>query len=152
LLAITLTDTAQTPLAAIRLGEEIVCRVWYRAEADRPVHVTMVTKNRYDQVVNSCGSYTLGIDMPITLTGEIQVFELCCRMNLEAGQYGLMFSLGCVDERLNQGSTMAETPWVGPLTVLWDYASQTPPFYGMFGLPVTARLLHGVANGRGENA
>lgn len=148
LLAVTLADAAQAPLAAVRIGEEIVCRLWYRADAAQPVHATMVIKNRYDQVVNASGSYTLGMDMPATTHGEVRVFEWRCQMKLEAGQYGLMFSLGCVDGRLNQGATLAETPWLGPLTVLWDYASQMPPFYGMFGLPVTAALLKNADDGQ----
>lgn len=149
LLAVTLTDAAQAPLTTTRLGEEITCRVWYRADASSPVHVTMIIKNRYDQVVNSCGSYTLAINMPSSTAGGVREFEIRCRMNLEAGQYAMMFSLGCVEGGLNQGLSLAETPWLGPLAVLWDYTHQTPPFYGMFGLPVTARLRECVNAERG---
>jgi lipopolysaccharide transport system ATP-binding protein len=135
ILAVVVEDAFGTEVLAAHMGETLRFEVWYQAEEVAPVHVSVVLKNRYDQVVNCTSSYTLGLEMPSSLGRNVASFALDLKMQLEAGQYSLQISLGSVGSQENQGRTLDETPWLGPLTLSWDYSTSAPPFYGMFGLP-----------------
>jgi lipopolysaccharide transport system ATP-binding protein len=135
ILAVVVEDAFGTKVLAVRIGETIRFKVWYQADEVAPVHVSVVLKNRYDQVVNCTSSYSLGLEMPSSLGRNVASFALDLKMQLEAGQYSLQVSLGSVGSQQNQGRSLDETPWLGPLTLSWDYSSSAPPFYGMFGLP-----------------
>lgn len=135
ILAVVVEDAFGTEVLAARMGETLRFEVWYQAEEVAPVHVSVVLKNRYDQVVNCTSSYTLGLEMPSSLGQNFASFAIDLKMQLEAGQYSLQVSLGSVGSQENQGHTIDETPWLGPLTLSWDYSTSAPPFYGMFGLP-----------------
>lgn len=135
ILAVVVEDAFGNKVLETRMGETIRFQVWYQAEEVAPVHVSVVLKNRYDQVVNCTSSYTLGLEMPSSLGQNFASFALDLKMQLEAGQYSLQVSLGSVGTQENQGRTIDETPWLGPLTLNWDYSRSGPPFYGMFGLP-----------------
>lgn len=80
------------------------------------------------------------MDIPASSDGGLLLFKLNLKINLEAGQYSLMVNLGHVNIGPNQGTVLAETPWLGPLTITWDYGSTIAPFYGMFGLPAQASI------------
>jgi lipopolysaccharide transport system ATP-binding protein len=136
ILAVVVEDASGNDAMAAQMGETLRFAVWYQAEEVAPVHVSVVLKNRYDQVVNCTSSYTLGLEMPSSLGRNVASFTLALKMQLEAGQYSLQVSLGTVGSNSNQGNTLDETPWLGPLTLSWDYSASVPPFYGMFGLPV----------------
>lgn len=135
ILAVVVVDAFGTEVLAAHMGETLRFEVWYQAEEVAPVHVSVVLKNRYDQVVNCTSSYTLGLEMPSSLGRNVASFSLDLKMQLEAGQYSLQISLGSVGSQENQGRTLDETPWLGPLTLSWDYSTSAPPFFGMFGLP-----------------
>lgn len=137
ILAVVVEDAFGTEVLAARMGETLRFEVWYQAEEVAPVHVSVVLKNRYDQVVNCTSSYTLGLEMPSSLGRNIASFTLDLKMQLEAGQYSLQVSLGSVESQENQGRILDETPWLGPLALSWDYSTSAPPFYGMFGLPAS---------------
>lgn len=140
IVAVAVEDSAGNAALAARIGETLRFVVWYQAAEVSPVHVSVVLKNRYDQVVNCTSSYTLGLTMPACLEQDVAVFTLELGMQLEAGEYSLQVSLGVVGAKANQGVTLDETPWLGPLTVRWDYSAAAPPFYGMFGLPARASM------------
>ena len=135
ILAVVVRDASGTEVLKTRIGDTLRFEVWYEAEEVAPVHVSVVLKNRYNQVVNCTSSYTLGLEMPSSLGQNFASFALDLKMQLEAGQYSLQVSLGSVGSQENQGRTVDETPWLGPLTLSWDYSASAPPFYGMFGLP-----------------
>ena len=135
ILAVVVEDAYGNEVLAAPMGETLRFVIWYQAEEVVPVHVSVILKNRYDQLVNCTSSHTLGLDMPSCLGGNVASFALALKMQLEAGQYTLQVSLSNVGRSANQGFTLDETPWLGPLTLSWDYSTSVPPFYGMVGLP-----------------
>ena len=134
LLSISLLDQAGQPALTLRIGDTLRTRVLYQVFDERPVHVSVVFKNRMGQTVNCTSTHTLGRSGPLP-RGTLVSIDINVAMALEAGQYTLMVSLGCVAGGTNQGVVLSETPWLGPLTISWDYGAHPPPFMGMFGLP-----------------
>lgn len=133
LFSVSLLDQAGQPAINLRIGDTLTIRVRYQIFDERPVHVTVVFKNRMGQIVNCTSTHTLGQGRRLPRGTQASV-DIKITMALEAGQYALMVSLGCVDGGTNQGVTLSETPWLGPVTISWDYGAHPPPFMGMFGL------------------
>ena len=128
----------------IAIGDTLTVRVHFWASADDPLHVSLLLKNRYDQVVTNLSTFTSGLP-PAAPDGQGSgIVQFDISMMLEAGQYALKAVLARPSGS-NQGSVVDETDWLGPLRVSWDYERDTAPFLGMFGLPVKTRLLAGVA-------
>ncbi|CNB43270.1 TPA: ABC transporter ATP-binding protein [Yersinia enterocolitica] len=138
IVAVVIEDIAGNATQLVRLGETLRLIVWYQANEIEPVHVSVLLKNAYEQLVNCTSSYTLGIPMLASTDCNLATFTLDLDFNLEAGQYSIMVSLGVIGEQPNQGTILDETPYLGPLTVRWDYSTDIPPFFGMFGVPVRA--------------
>lgn len=133
ILAVGVFDAADEPTQRVSIGEDLRFRVLYRSQSDEPLHVSVVLKNRHDQVVTVAGSYTLQTPPPRLEPNEEAFFDLTLCPMLEAGDYSFSVSLARATA-VGAGSVVHETPWLGPLKVAWDYASQVPPFYGMVGL------------------
>jgi len=138
ILAVVVEDISGNSTQFARIGETLRFVVWYLADETVPVHVSVSLKNRYDQMVNCTGSYSLGISMPASTPSELAVFSIELGMSFEAGQYSVMVNLGLIGDKPNQGVSLDETTWFGPLTVRWDYSTEVAPFLGMFGAPVYA--------------
>ncbi|WP_186379665.1 ABC transporter ATP-binding protein [Yersinia mollaretii] len=138
IVAVVIEDIVGNATQVIRLGETLRLIVWYQANEVGPVHVSVLIKNAYEQLVNCTSSYTLGIPMLASTGCHLATFTLDLDFNLEAGQYSVMVSLGLAGDQPNQGTILDETPYLGPLTVTWDYAKDSPPFLGMFGVPAHA--------------
>jgi lipopolysaccharide transport system ATP-binding protein len=62
-------------------------------------------------------------------------------MALEAGPYSISVSLAKPSDDRMTGTTVDETPWLGPVQVYWPYEDEPPPFYGMVGLKATATFI-----------
>jgi lipopolysaccharide transport system ATP-binding protein len=103
--------------------------------------VNVVVKNRHDQIVTAAGSYTLQTPIPRLQRDEEAFFEITVCPLLEAGNYSFSVSLGQATEIGGAGKIVDETPWLGPLQVVWDYHKEIPPFYGMVGLKSAARFV-----------
>jgi lipopolysaccharide transport system ATP-binding protein len=140
ILAVGVFDAQGRPTQRTRIGDEIVFRVLFRTDCDEPLHVSVVLKNRQDQIVTVAGSYTLKTAMPALRRHEEAFFELGVCPMLEAGDYSVSVSLG-QPTMIGAGAVADETPWLGPLKVVWDYHSEIPPFYGMMGLTSSARFV-----------
>ena len=119
-----------------RLKFYVLCQV---AESS-PVHVSIVLKNRYDQIVNCTSTYTLGMEVPLLEPGSLAVLEIQMDMMLEAGEYTFFVNLGWVGDQPNRGEAIDETPWLGPIAIRWEFDMEPAPFLGMFGLPAVATL------------
>lgn len=140
ILAVKVENDCGVPIQEVRIGEKLRIAVWYRADEDKPVHISVTLKNRYDQVVNSTSSFTLDTTMPSSTNRDVTAYVFELEMTLEAGQYSAMVNLGHLGEKPNQGVVLDETSWFGPLEIRWDYLADTAPFLGMFGLPARAIL------------
>jgi hypothetical protein len=54
------------------------------------------------------------------------------------------FSFGLGDTQqspINQGKVIDESPSLGPLTITWNYAEDVAPWFGMFGIPTSTRII-----------
>jgi lipopolysaccharide transport system ATP-binding protein len=154
LLAVWVVDGEQRPTLTAALGDRITIRVCYESRTTEPVHVAVVLKNRYDQVIFSGGSYTQRVPPPVLAAGERGWFEMELTCMIEAGRYTFLVALAVAAEA-NRGMRIDETPWLGPLTVTWDYDALPAPFHGLFGLPSDARFpprgpREDAANGSGD--
>ena len=146
LLAVEVVDAAGHATTRARMGETIRVRVYIHARADEAGHITIVFKNRYDQVVSSVGSYSCGMPALSSGDADVAVFQAQIDMMLEAGLYSVMVSFGQPTAK-NEGRTVDATDWLGPFQVDWDYEAETAPFWGMFGLPVRGELLDQLPRG-----
>lgn len=147
IVAVSVQDTEGRVTLAARIGEKLRIRVLYQLLSAEPVHVTVVLKNRYDQIIFSGGSYTLGVEPPRPVPGETAVFELEVTSLIEAGQYTFAVKLGRemgmgMGAR-NKGIEIDATPWLGPIGITFDYENQVAPFLGMFGIPSEGRFMNG---------
>jgi lipopolysaccharide transport system ATP-binding protein len=140
LLAVQATSADGKALERIRIGDTLRLRIFFTTAGQAPGHISVVLKNRYDQVVSTLGSYTSGLPALASDDGSHGVFQLDVDMMVEAGEYTIMVAFGRPIAE-NTGQPVEDTGWIGPIRVDWDYASERAPFLGMFGLPVRAELL-----------
>lgn len=135
LVAIALYDERGEPSRSFPMGTAMRVKVAFRAGADRPTHVAIVLRNRFDQVVTSLGSSRLGLAPP-PAGGEMVVFEMSIGLMIEAGSYSLHVYLSHVTAP-NRGDSVDASPPLGPISVAWDYEREDAPFLGMVGLPAS---------------
>ena len=122
------------------VGGKLLFRIYYQQYSPKPVHVSLTMKNRYDQVINSTGSYVLGVEPFSVESSDILFFELEVVCNIESGKYTFLAELSYAGEQPNRGVVLNETPWLGPITITWDYENKKAPFLGMFHIPVQGRF------------
>jgi lipopolysaccharide transport system ATP-binding protein len=140
LLGVALLDEQQCPTSKVTMGKDLIVWVMFEHVSTDPIEVCVVVKNRYDQVVSSFGSYTLGLIVE-KLPSEISIFAVKISAMIEAGLYTLRVILArSVGASANQGFVVDTTPWLGPFAVSWDYESDRAPFLGMFGIPVSGKI------------
>ena len=119
---------------SFKLGSNLLMKVLYMPPLSEIAHITLVIKNKFDQVVTSLGSSRLGLMPPTKLTNGLLMFELKVSLLLEAGNYSVQVRLGR-QTAPNQGELIHSTDWLGPMIVHWDYENEATPFTGMVGLP-----------------
>jgi lipopolysaccharide transport system ATP-binding protein len=137
LIAVAVSDAENEPTLSVVLAEQLRVRVLYRMPGDgRTAHVSVTLKNRWGQIINTTSSRNLGLVPPAASAGEEVLFELALALSLEAGGYSF-----CVRLIGDTRAALDETPWLGPIEVVWSYATQMPPFFGMFGIPAQGRYL-----------
>lgn len=138
LLAIVVRDEKGQLVTAVRMGSKLIFQIFFRTNAEEKGHISLVIKNKYDHIVNCTGSYFMGMEPLSTNGGSYGVFELEIDCMLEAGLYSVMvaFSRPSVP---NQGESLDQTDWIGPLQINWKYEIERAPFLGMFGLPVVGK-------------
>lgn len=124
---------------SITMGQELVFRMLYK-DIPQAYQVSLAFRNRYDQLVSSVGT----INLPNTVGGprssEFNIAEFRVKMDIEAGEYSFRMALGQQSGKSSL-DVAHETPWIGPIQVKWAYESDTPPFFGMFGLPTVISII-----------
>ncbi|MFP4388694.1 MAG: ABC transporter ATP-binding protein [Desulfococcaceae bacterium] len=141
LLAVEVRNDKGQSTLSVSMGARLRFRILYRIFQRKDFHVSLVVKNRYDQIVFSGGTYTLKMNLPFMDAGGTALLEMEMTAMIEAGPYTLSFRLGETAGGVNAGVVVDRTPWLGPLTVTWDYENYVPPFFGMFGIPLSGRFL-----------
>jgi lipopolysaccharide transport system ATP-binding protein len=136
ILAVGIYSASNHPVTSVRIGENLLVYVQYIDDINDPCHVTCTLKNRYNQVVTTFGTYTQRISIHNEMP-EMRTLRIEVGMALESGEYSLQVNLGQATNT-STGKTLFETDWIGPLSVIWHYEVEIPPFYGLVGLPITA--------------
>lgn len=139
LLAVVVSDEDGMPVTAVRIGSKLTFQIFFRTKSDDKGHISLVIKNKYDQIVTSTGSYFMGMEPLSTEDGSYGVFELEIECMLETGLYSFLVSYGLPIAH-NRGELLDQTDWLGPLQINWDYESERAPFLGMCGLPVRSHV------------
>lgn len=134
LIEVAINDEFGDVVSGVDIGSKIIFRIRYRVYTVEPIHVHVVIKNKYDQIITSVGSLNLKITPPELKIGEDAIFELVTNLSIEAGNYVFSASLAQPDSSLTTGITIDQSPWIGPIHVLWDYSKAIPPFFGAFGM------------------
>lgn len=145
LLGVSLFDENGDNVLQLKIGAWLTFVVFVQAYSEVACDFTIEIKNRYGQIVTSNGSHTSGIQPTLTGNGDIDCFELKMQCMLEAGQYTFQVSIDTGNHDPNQGYPVDVSPWLGPLTITWDYANERAPFLGMFGVPISVRFIRLVA-------
>lgn len=118
------------------IGSRLDVYIQYIDDIYDPNHVTCLVKNRFGQIVTTCGTYTSGIPLAVNNCNR-RTLRLSITMLIEAGEYSIQANLGKA-ENCSNGRILFETDWIGPIAVTWDYQKDIPPFYGLVGIPVIA--------------
>lgn len=137
ILGLALLDKDGRPTTKVIMGGELVFWILIRHFSSTPMNVSVALKNRFDQVISSFGSYTLGLDLRQPRPASLSLFELKMSVMIEAGEYSIQVTIGPQSPLPNRGTSNEETPWLGPFSVSWEYERDPAPFLGMFGVPVT---------------
>jgi lipopolysaccharide transport system ATP-binding protein len=140
ILAVRLLGPDGQPATHARMGDTVKVQVFFRTPPDESGHLSLIIKNRYDQIVTSFGSYQMGMAACSSGDAPFAALEIELNLMLEAGLYSLMVAYG-VPVAANSGDRLDETDWFGPLQINWDYEMETAPFLGMFGLSARVRLV-----------
>lgn len=142
LLAVRLLGPDGQPTTHARIGDTVTIQVYFRTPPDESGHISLIIKNRFDQIVTNIGSYLMGMDACSSGNLLFAIFEFAVDLKLEGGLYSLMLSYGH-PLGISHGKLIDDTGWLGPLQIDWDYANERAPFLGMFCLPVRARIVCG---------
>ena len=139
IIAVAFYDSEGQPSTSFRLGSTISVKVAYLPSMKRTTHVSVVLRNKYDQVVTSVGSSRLGLTPPAPQSDRPIIFEIRLNLLLEAGKYSVIVNIGHLTAP-NQGENLDSTPSLGPIDVQWDYEKDKSPFLGMVGLPAEGQF------------
>ena len=140
LLSIAFYDENNQATTSFLMGSNLKIRVAYYPSIKNPTHIAVTIQNKYNQVVTSLSSSGLKLNPPEYQAGEIIVFEMILNLSLEAGNYTVMISINNL-VKSNQGKCLDSSPFLGPISIQWDYEQNRAPFLGMFGLRATGRFI-----------
>ena len=141
ILGVSVFNLKNKPILSLKMGERIKFRILYQSYTKKRLDVNIAIKNRYDQIIHSSGSYHVESSPPILKKGESIICELTMDFIVEAGNYTFSVMLGFCSLP-NRGVVVDQTPWLGPLTVCWDYENEKAPWLGMFGIPFSLTFIH----------
>ena len=133
-IAVGLYDDQDNPITSILMNSKVNFRVHYASIRPCCVHVHIVVKNKYDQIVTAIGSHNLKLQPPSLSARQQALFELTIQLALEAGEYIFGVSLTQPFGDGIGGRLIDESAWIGPFQVKWNYNADVPPFYGQVGL------------------
>lgn len=142
IISVRLLDAQRRPASTFKMGHSAIIQAYIQVHRNESLHFAIEIKNRHGQLVSSLGTRTVGLPPLAGAPGQIMEFEAEIEAGLEAGEYSLQAVLGLPDSRANVGTRVHATPWLGPLTISWNYEQDPAPFLGMFHLP--AKIKFGV--------
>lgn len=134
IIAVGIFDEKGNSITFVKMESRIKIKVHFKSRCKEQVHVHLVIKNKYDQIITAVGSFNLKIPLPTLNIEQEAIFELEIQMSMEAGDYALCASLGQPLVDGTSGELIDETPWLGPFQVSWNYNEEVPSFYGLAGM------------------
>lgn len=134
LLAIVTKDELGQPTSSIQMGQKLLFQIYFRTLPDEKGHISLIIENKYNQVVSSLNSSSLGLELLGSDDRVYRMVELELECVLEAGLYSLTVTFG-QPTMPNRGVRLDSTGRFGPLAIHWDYENNTAPFVGLFGIP-----------------
>jgi lipopolysaccharide transport system ATP-binding protein len=141
ILTVGFYDKCDNSCRTINIGDAANIKTIYKINTDDKVHVTIVLKNKYNQVLTAIGSYNLNTKIPETEKNNKILSDIKIKFFIEAGEYTFQVVLGQPTLNGEAGLVIDETDWLGPITIIWDYQKDVPPFYGMVGLPTESTMV-----------
>ena len=141
LLAVRVLNDDGKPSMEVRMTHRIIFEALYHINTSDPIHVNLVIKNKYDQIIFSGGTYTLQVDVCNHKSGDYKIFRLDTECLIEAGNYTFLMKISETGALPNRGREIDSSPWLGPLTVNWDYENVRAPYMGMFGIPSKGMII-----------
>lgn len=136
LLSVSMEDRDGLPSMSARIGDYVFFKLYYRVNKSSPLHASVSIKNRFDNLISCNGTYINDLEPQVLEEGAVGIVVFKVKCDMEAGVYTLHFSISSPGNLPNRATTVDETPWLGPLSVEWDYENYKAPFLGMFDLPV----------------
>jgi lipopolysaccharide transport system ATP-binding protein len=134
IISVRVLDAQRRPTNALKMGQRAVIQAYILIHQNESLHFAVEIKNRHGQLVSSLGTRPIGLPPLAAVRGQIMEFEAEVEVGLEAGEYSLQAVLGLPDSRANVGIRVHATPWLGPITINWNYEQDPAPFLGMFHL------------------
>jgi len=141
IVAVRVLDARGQPNITLKMGQTAVIQAYVLVHENAALHFAVEIKNRQGQVVSSLGSRPVGLPPLAATCGQLLKFEAEIELGLEAGEYSLQAVLGLPDSRPNVGTRVHATPWLGPITINWNYEQESAPFLGMFQLSSRIKFL-----------
>jgi lipopolysaccharide transport system ATP-binding protein len=141
ILAVGFEDDSGRPIHSIKMGGNVIFKIHYKVFTEEPVHVVLIIKNKYDQVVTCVGSLNLKVLPPKLQFGQDAIFQLATQLSIESAEYAISVSLAQPDITQTHGVVIDEVNGIGPIQVQWNYNEDIPPFFGAFGLNSSAQFL-----------
>lgn len=141
IVAVRVIDENNQPSLITKMCSKLKFQILYQSFTEKLVHINITMRNRYNHVINHSSSYLSNIATLPMKYGEYGLFEIEVECTIEAGNYTFAASAGIISHDDNKPYLTDQTPWLGPISVNWDYDNEKAPWFGMFGLPSKLRFL-----------
>jgi lipopolysaccharide transport system ATP-binding protein len=128
------------PTLVFKMDDGIAIETTFVVHDRLPVDLTVAVKNNHGHLVMAFGTFNARTPFPSVAAGQHLKSTVRFNAALEAGDYSFNVSLARAADEGGAGAILAETPWLGPITIRWPYAEERPRFYGMFGPAYVAEL------------
>lgn len=139
LIAVACYDELENPRMSFNIGESLFLKIVFIPNLETSNHVSLEIWNKHNHLVSSVGSSSMKLSSPNAHVGELVIFEMNIKLQLEAGEYSIVINQGHKTGP-NLGICLDSTGAIGPISVSWDYELYQAPFLGMVGLPVEGKF------------
>ncbi len=141
---VSLYSHAGKPTRFTTVNERIRFRVHFLGKLNEYFILCCRIKNSMGQLVVELGSHEAGTYRVLGNGARETVVEFDWKCSLHPGEYSCCFVaiLNNVNGEVNRlVSERFESPWIGPLQIVWNEVDGKLPFHGMFGPEYVCRNL-----------
>lgn len=142
LIAVSVLDDTNSASTKIKMTKPMKIQILYQSFIKHPIHGSVILRNRFDHLIHGSGSFSTNDTPPILKIGEYSIYEIEIGCMIEPGEYTFMVAIAHPIYSIPEtGKIIEESPWLGPITITWDFENEKAPWFGMFGLPVKSRFI-----------